>query len=293
MSFSTNPHLQYHAPGSKEDIELNKSAITNFKPVKQFALKSENAFDYCTALKNASIQFGYYGILTRIATDGTIAAPADGGVEDPTDVTLSNFTNMLTSWDSVDSKSIQKNATMVWGNKTWTETDDKEIVSLSAARGEVTAGGKLNVVGQKIFMKRKKLIWLAHHAFELIIADDRDMINVEEASFLWIDSISGDIVKDGLTIAHLIFSKLRPNVRINIYKELKLLKEKTLPKDVDYDMIKWLATMQRKRNQLNAKSRDAYPIDDWINDVLTTARNVPNKKYADKIESIKQDWDLD
>ena len=122
MSFSTNPHLQYHAPGSKEDIELNKSAITNFKPVKQFALKSENAFDYCTALKNASIQFGYYGILTRIATDGTIAAPADGGVEDPTDVTLSNFTNMLTSWDSVDSKSIQKNATMVWGIKTWTET---------------------------------------------------------------------------------------------------------------------------------------------------------------------------
>ena len=95
---------------------------------------------------------------------------------------------------------------MVLGTKTWTETDDKEIVSLSAARGEVTAGGKLNVVGQKIFMKRKKLIWLAHHAFELIIADDRDMINVEEASFLWIDSISGDIVKDGLTIAHLIFS---------------------------------------------------------------------------------------
>ena len=293
MSFSTNPHLQYHAPGSKEDIELNKSAITNFKPVKQFALKSENAFDYCTALKNASIQFGYYGILTRIATDGTIAAPADGGVEDPTDVTLSNFTNMLTSWDSVDSKSIQKNATMVWGNKTWTETDDKEIVSLSVARGEVTAGGKLNVVGQKIFMKRKKLIWLAHHVIELIIVNDRDMINVEEASFLWIDSISGDIVKDGLTIAHLIFSKLRPNVRIDIYKELKLLKEKTLPKDVDYDMIKWLATMQRKRNQLNAKSRDAYPIDDWINDVLTTARDVPNKKYADKIESIKQDWDLD
>ena len=119
------------------------------------------------------------------------------------------------------------------------------------------------------------------------------MINVEEASFLWIDLISGDIVKDGLTIAHLIFSKLRPNVCIDIYKELKLLKEKTLPKDVDYDMIKWLATMQRKRNQLNAKSRDAYPIDDWINDVLTTARDVPNKKYADKIESIKQDWDLD
>ena len=52
--------------------------------------------------------------------------------------------------------------------------------------------------------------------------------------------------------------------------------------------------MQRKRNQLNAKSRDAYPLllDNWINDVLETARNVPNKKYADKIESIKQDWDL-
>ena len=98
MSFSTNPHLQYHAPGSKEDIELNKSAITNFKPAKQFALRSENAFDYCTAIKNASIKVGYYGILTRITTDGTIAAPVNGEEEEePTDVTFSNFTNMLTS----------------------------------------------------------------------------------------------------------------------------------------------------------------------------------------------------
>ena len=30
-----------------------------------------------------------------------------------------------------------------------------------------------------------------------------------------------------------------------------------------------------------------------MNDVLTIAQDVPNKKYADKIDSIKQDWDLE
>ena len=51
--------------------------------------------------------------------------------------------------------------------------------------------------------------------------------------------------------------------------------------------------MQQKRNQFNTKSKDAYTLNDWIDDVLMIAQDVPNKKYAAKIESIKQDWDLD
>ena len=288
MSFSTNPNHQYHAPGSKEDIELNKSAITNFKPEKQFALKSENSFEYAAALKDCSIDFGYYGILSRLATSGIIAPVDEGEDEDPTDVSLGNYKNLLTSWNEIEPAAIQKNATMAWGDKTWTETDGKEIVPFSAARGEL-ANGRLNEKGKKLYMKRKKLSWLGYHALSLLVSQDRDMINVEEDSLLWIDPDSGDIVKDGLTIAYLIFSKLRPNVRIDIYKELKLLKEQTHPKDFGYDMIKWLGTMQRKRNQLNAKSKDSYQLTDWMNDVLTIAQDVPNKKYENNIYLIKQD----
>jgi hypothetical protein len=58
---------------------------------------------------------------------------------------------------------------MVLGNKTWTEREDKQLISLSSAHGKVTTGGNLSVEGQKIFMKRKKLIWLAHQTMELIV----------------------------------------------------------------------------------------------------------------------------
>ena len=99
MQFSTNPNHQYHAPGSKEDIELNKSAVTNFKPDNQSALKFKNNFEYTTALKDCTIGFGYYGIISQLATLDIIVLVDKGEDKDPTNVSLDNFKNLLTSWN--------------------------------------------------------------------------------------------------------------------------------------------------------------------------------------------------
>ena len=86
-------------------------------------------------------------------------------------------------------------------------------------------------------MARQKLVWLAHHALSMIVPKDRAMINVNDRLFLWSYPTSGDIVKDGLTVLYLIFNKLRPNVRIDVYAELKVLKEKTHPFRVRHDQM--------------------------------------------------------
>ena len=138
----------HHASGSKEDIELNKSAIMNFKPGKQFALKSENSFEHTVVLKDCSIDFGYYSILSWLATLGIIAPVDEGEDEEPTDVSLGNYQNLLTSWNKILPAAIQKNATMAWSDKTWTETDGKEIVPFSAACGELT-NSRLNKIVKK------------------------------------------------------------------------------------------------------------------------------------------------
>ena len=291
--YSTNPNLQFHPPGSKEDIELNKGAITNFQPTNQYELKTENAFKYSSELKQLAIEFGYHGTITKVATTGTVDEPAEGEEADPASITLGDFKNLLTSWNDITPEAIQRNATVTWGDKTWTETRNKETVPFSAERGELTNAGRLKIEGKQKFMARRKLVWLAHHALSMIVPADRPMINVNDRLFLWSDPESGDIIKDGLTVLYLIFNKLRPNVRIDVYAELKVLKEKTHPKDFGYDMIKWLSTMQRKRNELNEKLPDAYSLQDWINDVLTVAQDVPNRKYAGKIDQIKQEWNLD
>ena len=291
--FSTNPNLQFHAPGSKEDIELNKGAITNFKPANQYALKTENAFNYASDLKQLAIEFGYHGTITKVATVGTVNEPDEGEEIDPASLTLGDFKNLLTSWNDITPEAIQNNATVTWGDKTWTETREKEIVPFSHERGELANAGRLTNEGKQKFMTRRKLVWLAHHAISMIVPEDRPMINVNDRLFLWSDPMSGDIVKDGLTVLYLVFNKLRPNVRVDVYAELKVLKEKTHPTDFKYDMIKWLSTMQRKRNELNEKLSNAYSLHDWLNDVLTIAQEVPNKKYAAKVDQIKQEWNLD
>ena len=171
MQSSTNPNHQYHAPGSKEDIELNKSAVTNFKPEKQFALKSENIFEYTAALKDCSIEFGQYGILSWLETS-TIITPVDKGEDkDPTDVSLCNYKNQLTSWNKIETAAIQKNATMTWGDKTWTKTDKKEIIPFSAACGELI-NARLNEKGKTLYTKQKKLSWIGYHALSLLLPQD-------------------------------------------------------------------------------------------------------------------------
>ena len=66
--FSMNPNLQFYAPGSKKDIELNKVVITNFKPAKQYSLKTENTFKYSSDLKQSAVKFGYHQMITKVAT---------------------------------------------------------------------------------------------------------------------------------------------------------------------------------------------------------------------------------
>ena len=45
--------------------------------------------------------------------------------EDPTYLNLSEFKNLVASWNNITLDTIQKNATINWGNKTWTKTNDK------------------------------------------------------------------------------------------------------------------------------------------------------------------------
>ena len=48
-----------------------------------------------------------------------------------------------------------------------------------------------------------------------------------------------------------------------------------------------------KAEQVGQKQRDVYPLNNWLNDVLTNAQDVPSKEYANKVNLIKQEQNLD
>jgi hypothetical protein len=277
MNFGTNPFRVYHAPGSKEHISLNKQATLDFKPKRRFDLVPSNAKAFTNDITACSEFFSYGGHLSSIPTDRTVEA--DGTI------TFDDRKNILTSWNEIDSETIQKYATEIWGDKSWTVTEDKQIVGLSVARGEVVANN-LNLEGKKKFTQRKQSAWLAYQILAMLTDDAREQIEVDRDQYIWIDPISGETIKDGFAVLHPVLQHLCPNVRLNVFNELKKIKA-IITKDYGYDMAKWLSAMSAARISITSKSQRLYPDEIFISDLLDDAEQVPCKAWLAKVARIK------
>jgi hypothetical protein len=282
MSFGTNPFGAYHHPSSKEHIDLNKQATILFQPKQKFKLSPENSQAFCSQLTEYSEIYACYGHLKNIPTTRTIAG--DGTI------TFGDNKSILTSWNEITNDIVQKYATETWGAQDWTVTDDKEIVALSAARGEVV-GNNLTVAGKSLFMKRKRSTWLAYQLLQMVDTNSKDQIINNRDQFTWTDPDSGETVKDGMTVLFLMLQYLRPNIRINIFNELKAIKD-LHPKDFGYNVSDWLSSMESKRLSIALKSSTMYPDDIFINDIFDSAEKVPCTPFVAEISRIKNSWNL-
>ena len=142
------------------------------------------------------------------------------------------------------------------GAGSWIETSDKQIIALSVARGEVRAS-RLTEAGQRKFMAYKKLTWLAHHCFALLDAIGNKMIKVHREEYTWYNSKTGDTIHDGLTVLYFCLQPFRPNVRINVFNEIKKIKD-LKPQDFNHDVTKWLTAVESTRIEINEKTPNAY-----------------------------------
>ena len=285
MSFSCNPFNKYHKPDSKEFIELNKQATINFRPTKLYDLKPPSADEFCRfILKNAKT-FGYSGTLARVPTTRTVDAV------DPTIITYGGHQNIIETWNQFSRELIHKTANDTWGDKTWTVTADKKIERISQACSKVDAGvrGDLNDAGKIMLMRRWKSTILAHQLLESLTAKSRLAIEVHKNQFEWYDELSGETNYDGLTIAHLILEKLRPNAKINTFNELAKVKA-IKPYDYQFDITEWESNMEAGRNLVELKCPGAYHEDQYILDLFKGASTTPCKTYSSQVETMKQNW---
>ena len=129
-NFSTNAYGRYYAPETKEFIQLDQAATVKFEPTKRYDLVPANAESFCKDLEKYSKQYGTFIRLKRVPTTRTVDD------DDPNNIiiTLGGHVNILQTYQSVTSEIAQKVATETWGDKSWTETDNKQIIPLSAAR---------------------------------------------------------------------------------------------------------------------------------------------------------------
>jgi len=130
---TTNPHYQFHAVTSKEHMMLLNGAITNFKPQQEFKLEASDVDAFANTIETQGHHYTFIGLTARVLTECVINAA------DPKDITFSGCKDMVATWSVIMEETIQKNATMIFGNKTWIETPDnsKDLQLLSTVEASL------------------------------------------------------------------------------------------------------------------------------------------------------------
>ena len=283
---TTQPFGQYHASNSKEHMSLRNAAITNFKPEQTFALNAKNATDYLNALTDLAKQFCYAGMISRVPTE------CDIDVAHPNNITFREKKDLVNTFDKVKHIHIEKNATMLWGVKTWDVTNDKEIVVPSHARNEITQGGNsLTAEGKTLMLKRFHSEILGEQALMILDLAGRKAIRVEKTKYEWFNPTTGEVINDGLTILSIIIRKLRPNKLITVFQEISELK-KILPEKFSHNIPDWDTAIEEARIEIELKLPNEYSDTAFINDYFAASLSVPCKSFAQEVSSLKTKWQL-
>ena len=283
---TTNAYVQYHAVNSKEHMVLMNAAITNFKYDETFSIDSKSAHAFAEAIEELGQRFAYNGLISRVPTGCDFDA-ADANI-----FTFRDKRDIISSWNVLTEEDIQKNATMTFGNRTFTVTPDasKDLVTPSQARGEVNAAN-LTIAGKKLMLQRFQSTILAAHCLKLVGKPGRDSLRIHRNKYEWQHPDTGELVQDGLMILFLILKRMRPSVMISVHTEISKMRE-ILPTKFGYDISNWNTAMEAARIQIELKVAGAYSDQAYMFDYLTMAAETPCKSFAAEVGSLKTKWQL-
>ena len=266
-------------------MALRSNALDRFEP-DTFALKTINATDYFNALKETGQRFCFTGMISRMPTACDIDAA------DANNITFRDRKDMIDSYGQVQMEHVQCFATMIWGNKTWTITADKEINDPTTARDELTAGGNaLTAAGKKLMLQRFHNEILANCILKQLDPAGRKAIMVEKEKFQWVHPMSGQLINDGPTMLHIVLRKFRPNKLITVFNEIAKLK-KILPAQHDNDISEWDTAIEAARIDIETMLPNEYSETAFINDYFTALLTVEARSFTSEITSMKQKWQL-
>ena len=285
---TTNPHYQFHAVTSKEHMMLLNGAITNFKPQREFKLEASDADAFANAIETQGHHYAFIGLTARVATECVIDAA------DPNNITFSERKDVVATWNVITEEVIQKNATMLFGNKTWAVTPDnsKDLMLPTAIRGELTQhAANLTAAGKQMMHKRFLSACLGHQCLQMIGEDGRKMLKVMKHKYEWFNDETGEICYDGLMILFLILQRMRPSVIVSAFNEIKKMKT-IVPGQFGHNISKWDTAMESGRITIELKAPGQYTSDQYMNDYLQAALEVPCKSFKREVGSIKTTWQL-
>ena len=186
-----------------------------------------------------------------------------------------------------------KNASLIWGNQSFTDQNPKAIEILTQANGELTTGGRLTASGKKVIQQRILSKILAHQTLALLNNEARQVIEQQSDLYTWKD-LTGveDDEMDGLTIVALILRRLRPHHKVDMYAEIGKAKKLTVAQ-FDNDIHLFLDAMKTIKLQIDQKDSMAYTDDAFVRDLFMQLKDETLPiDFKHKFTSLERCWQM-
>ena len=285
---TTNLYYSYHATNTKEYSALMTAAIAKFEPERIFKINASDASDFATKIESNAQQFGYIGKTARVATTCVFSTT------DANSFTFGDRKDIIGTWNVITEEHVQKNATMLFGNRTFTVTsdDNKDLSTPTTARGELTPNGTaLTALGKSLMHRRFLSSIMAGQCLAMIGEDGRKALKVHRKKYEWWNPLNGELINDGLMILFLILKKMQPSVMVSTVKEINKMKT-IVPEQFAYNITEWDTAMESARINIKIKAPGQYSMQQYTQDYLDTALLTPGKSFKREVSSYRTKWML-
>jgi hypothetical protein len=209
---------------TKEGLTLLSNATDKFDCL----LKDDERIGLCSGghdyqklndtLLCCSQRFGYQHLLNNVVTTHVVTPaiqavqanpnanpPVQAVVGVPQSIAYFNPIKVLEVYSDKLLDIAQKNASLIWGNQSFTDQNPKEIFELMAANGNLTNTGCLNAAGKKVVQQCILSKILVHQTLAMLTDEACQVIEQQSEVFTWKDLTGNeDKEMDGLAIVALI-----------------------------------------------------------------------------------------
>ena len=111
---------------------------------------------------------------------------------------------------------------------------------------------------------------LAHHCFNHLTEGVRRTIKTHVDSYEYFNATTGETACDGPTILALILRTMRPNVRVNVFREITSMKDVTLA-SFNNNVVEWISQMEMNRINIELKIPGAYDDNPFLMEIYQGA----------------------
>ena len=176
---------------------------------------------------------------------------------------------MLENYSSNNLNIALINASVIWGDKSFTVQMPQEIRQMTIANGLAMTPTNLkpSPMGEVLQLQRMHLKFMAHQLMSLLNPTARQTVEQLKKLYTWVTPDGKEEEMDGLTILAIILNHIRPHYKVDMYLEIDKLKKETLEQhgnqiDLYFDSVRlhMLGIMQ--------KNPAAYTDDQFVRDIF-------------------------